>query len=399
MDSDKMMILKMLEEKKISADEAARLLDSLNKGTPRSRVYNSTRPASGNDNSNSSTSTSSPSQPIEEFTSDIAKKFDDLAKELEPKIQNLTKVIVQKTAGAADRLSKTLQTYQATERYKAEPVKPTAHKVEPKAFGAGKEKSYEMVVSGGGNQLNLTSLNGDIYIRGYNGDKITLKVFYKSRNNSEDIEFIKLSNKYLLNYNEDDFESVSIDMFLPEKLFSNIILDTNTGKAVVSTVECEYLVMTNLNGATQLSDVTAHNIKIDCNNNELKLENVKGATAKIENYNGAVILTNLDLQKIKIDSFNCSITANIENFNKYSEYVWEVEASNGKINLNLPSSKDIGYYLNARTSLNNVKIGIVGLSYLANSGNFIEARSIDYEKVPKRVLLRMETSNAPIVIN
>ncbi len=390
MESDKLLILKMLEEKKITAEEAAKLLESVGGGKATKKVYN-------HDN-NTNRPNSQEGQSIDDFTSDMAKKFDNLAKDLEPKIHSLTKVIAQKTADAADKLSKTLQNYQESE-IKTPPPRTAPPRPETRTYGPGKEKTFEMVVSGNENQLNLSSLNGDVFIKGYNGDKITLKLFYKSRKNSDDIEFVKLSNKYLLNYNEDDFETVSLDIFLPEKLFSNLIIDTNNGKISVSTVVCEYLIINNLNGSTALKDINCQNMKIDCNNNNLSLENIKGKIAKVENYNGSLNLTNLDVEKVKIDSFNCNINANIETYNLFEEYVWEIEASNGKIGFNLPSRNNIGYYINARTSLNNVKVGIVGLSYLANSANFIEARSINYDSVSKRILLRMETSNAPIVIN
>lgn len=444
MDNEKILILKMLEEKKITAEEAARLLeaaDGKNKATESkytrkepsetrretgshdsySRYARRTTENNSSNNSNSNgqrntsgyqgrtTSSDGYSTNFEDLANDISKKIDVLAKDFEPKFAKFTEKVVETTASMADKISKSIQSEFNSSgsrgSHYGHSSGSTYHSA-PSGSSTGRspvtgleQKNVELKLSGNENQLKLSALNGDISVKGYNGDKITAKIYFKRKVSNAAIDFIQLGNKFLMDYNEDEFSKVSIDAFVPESMFESIMIDTVNGKINASTLDCGYLVIENSNSETELSDIFAENIKIDCNNNLLKLDNVSGNVAKIDNFNGNITIYNLDIEKLKLDAFNSNIAINIINYNRYEEYMWEIESSNGRINLNLPTAKDLGYYLNARTTLANIKIGLINLNYLANGSSFVEARSIDYDSARKHVLLRLETSNSPIVIN
>lgn len=391
-----MDILKKLEQRTISAEEAARLLDALN-NEPKNYTNNAKEEKEHTYDTkktyNSNNNTSSQSKKFDDFTTEMSKKFQVLATDLEPKLIKLTETIVENTATMASKISKSIQYHKSTDAYR-EHTKSSNYKT-----SGGIEKTFELKVSSSTNQLNLTAINGNILVRGYNGDKITAKICFKSKKSGSNIEFLKLGNKYYLDYDEENFSFVSIDAFIPESLFNNIIIETNNGEINISSLQSENILIKNSTGKTEVNSINSENIKIECDNNFLNLNNIVGKYGCIENFNGDIVVTSFDVEKAKISTFNGSINLNIPDFKNYKNYLWDVEASNGKLTANMPTSKEIGYYINATTTLSNIKLGLIGLDYLQNNTNFVEAKSINYESYEKNVMLKLQTSNAQLIVN
>lgn len=405
MSSEKMMILKMLEEGKIDAAEAARLLSAVEGGTVKPQPHTYEKPSapkprpepySGNNQRKSAPPTDT-ERTLDNFTNDLSKKFETFARDMEPKIYKFTETVADATGKVADKISKTLASPPPSS-----PARPTAS-ASPAAPKSGyanmTERIFEAVVTPGYNELNFSGLNGDVLIQGYNGDKISARIYYRAKKAGAPIEIMKLGNKYFLNYEEDDFEKVCIDAFVPGQMFNNIVVATINGQINVSALEPDYLSVSNLDGATTLKDIVSENIKMDCSNGTLKLENLRGVNAKIENFNGNVSALGIDIQNLSLITANGSLGMNIAYFNTYAEYVWAVETSNAKMTLNLPSSPDLGYHLKAHATFSNIKIGLTGLSYIVNDPAYVEAKSINYDRAAKNIKLSLETSNAPLVIN
>ena len=418
--NEKMMILKMLEEGKITAAEASKLLESAGGGTskanpaqkppeprqqePRYHEPRHSEPARPPERDNRqipppSSSASSSFGGLEEFTVDLSKKFESFARDIEPKIQKITEVVAEKTASFADRIAKGLPA--ATPPPSASPYQSGSRETAsaPRKSSNVEEKVFESFVTPGFNELNFSGLNGDVLVKGYNGDKISARIYYKAKRMGARIEIMKLGNKYFLNYEEDEFEKVSIDAFVPEAMFNNINIQTINGQLSISTLKTDNCMLSNANAATEIKDVHATNLKIDCSNGLLKLENIYGSNAKIENFNSNISVMAIDIANVELVAQNGSVSMNIASFDRYSDYTWVVDANNGKLTLNLPSGRDLGYHLKAHTTLSNIKVGLTGLSYIFNEPSFVEAKSTGYDIGSKKVRLSLETSNAPIVVN
>ncbi len=445
MSEEKMKILKLLEEGKISSEDAFKLLDAVGKTEPQKSTggfYSSGTYASGegyasNSNNSSSSSSSSGSGStysksydtkqegnfdFNTFTDDLSKRFETFAKNMEPKFQRFTEAVAEKAVVVADKLSKSFSDtgrsagsgggsytggshsggsysggyYTSTTQAETAPSSP-----KPTYSGASvnQNKTFEMQVTGTDNTLNITSLNGDLVVKGYNGDKITLNVQYKCSGERERIELVKLSNKYYLNYDEEFFDKVFVDAYVPEAMFENIKFQTTNGKILVSDIKSEYLSVSNQNGFTELRNATAENLKVECNNGRLVLERVSGVNGHVENFNGEISARGVDITNMKLISFNASISMDVPYFEMGDEYVWVVETSNEKININLPTDKRNGYYIKATSSLGDVNVSLPALTFTSNERSFVEGTSSSFSTCQKKVKLNVETSNAPITIS
>lgn len=433
MSNEKMMILKMLEEGKITAEEASRLMDAAGTGKtePKNQYKSENRsnePA-GNTNSgsyNNSTYSNQSSQSqnnyggqsghysgsygggnnrnysgqsFDDFANELGRKFDTFAKDMEPKLQKFTESVVEKTASFADSISRSLsQPDSHSGGYYQKPygTRPAAT---PHYGSNVLEKNFEMLVTPGYCELNLGGINGDVIVNGYNGDKITAKVNYKPKFHAAQIELMKLGDKYYLNYNEDEFEFVTVDAYVPEKLFKNIRIETVNGKIAISTIITDSLTVNGINVKSEIKNISAENFTMDTSNGETILFNVNGRFAKVETFNGAVNTTAVDVENLSLSASNAQIIMNIDYFNRFNDYTWVVESSNGRLVMNAPTSPELGYFVKAKTSLNNVKLGLTGMNYLVNNPNFIEAKSYNFDDAPKKIKISAETSNAPLTIN
>jgi len=443
MPNEKLMILKMLQDGKISASEAEKLLEAASHEEPKSSYYasggsssstsgsNSSAgspsgysSSSGNSNNYRSSGSSSDYSPppgghsgyasnahnrpsgeaprsssgSDSFANDLSKKFDAFTRDLEPKLQKFSETVVEKTAGIADKISKSLD-----ESFRPPPAPRTPHSPPRSSSGSshqdGQEKRFELFVTPGYNELNIAGLNGDVLIHGYNGDKITATVHCKPKRINVPLSLMRLGNKYFLNYDDDDFEKVSIDAYVPESLFNVITINTINGLLDVSTLIADTITLNNSNGKTKLQSLDTEFLKTECNNGRLNIEIVKAKNARIENFNGAIDALDIDSANLKLTSVNGGIVVNMSQYTAFDDYIWDVDSSNSKLTLNLPTYPDLGYYVKAHTSLGQIRIGLTNLNYIYNSSSHVEAKSINFDACSKKVKLALETSNAQLQIN
>jgi hypothetical protein len=314
--------------------------------------------------------------------------------------------VVEKTSGAADAISKRLQEQSPRSGGYSPPpapARPAAPRPErspgaPPLKGRN-ERDFEQKVTENGSELILDGLNGQVLLKGYNGDKITAKVYYTAKRGNPSMELMALGSKYYLSYDENEFESVSIDAYIPEALFDNVRVTTNNGHMVVQTVRTKNAKFENASGDVEISGLAAKDLLIEANNGNLRLTGITAERAAIDGFNGAITAQDTDIGQLKMSTFNGDITMRISRYEGFGEYKWAVESNNGKVSMVLPSSINVGYHVRANAALSEVKIGLTGLSYITNTKSNAEAESTNFNSSEKKVTLLLETSNAPLVVN
>ena len=406
--NEKMQILKMLEDGKISAEQAARLLEAANPGTVPApdrkkpaldkqqysqRTSEAPRTETSYSNSNGRQKTASGSGSFDNFTDELGKKFEAFRKDFEPKLQKFTAAVAEKTATAADKISKTMS--EAGQSGGGAPKRAAAP-----GFSSGTTKNIEMHVTSGDNELNLSAFCAPLMIKGYNGDKISVKLMYKAKVSGARIELVTLGSKYFLDYNADEFSMVAVDAFVPEYMFYSIKASVDNGELSLSSINAEYVDLYNSNCNVTASGITCKYLKIESGNSrEMRLASVAAEKAIIENFNGNIVCDGVDVENLKLATFNGLITMNVAAFSKYSDYSWMVETANNRLQLNLPTAPGLGYHICASTTLGNVRLGLTGMNFLINTKNRTEAKSINYDSAAKKVNMSLETSNGDLILN
>lgn len=96
MQSERLQVLKMVEEGKITVDEATKLIETLSNTTE------------GSTHINFEEKFNNFSQNMQDFAKDVSCKVNEIYKSAEPKIKEFTKSVVSKTADLADNISMSL---------------------------------------------------------------------------------------------------------------------------------------------------------------------------------------------------------------------------------------------------------------------------------------------------
>lgn len=360
MSEEKMMILKMLEQGKITPSEATELLNAVKDKEKNVR-------------------------PTSSVQTDFGKKVEILSKDLEPKLKKATKTIFDKTAYFADKLSRTLS---------------DSSTFSP--FIGGKEKTVELHVGSKYNaELRFNGKNGMIYIKGYNGDKITAKINYIPKDSSHDITLIESGNIFYLNYDEGYFNRVAVEAFVPDTLFKKLYLETNNDQIIIDGFKAEEMTLYNSNGAIELKNIKTGKLEAETSNGRILLENISGKYMKAETSNGKIQAKQCDIEKMEIATSEAEILLDVS-LSKLEEsdfYQWSLETSNGAVKMNTLKDSRVGYNLKANTSLNGVQVNIGNMDYKVNEKNYVKGISNHYSMAEKKISLDLETSNAPIIIN
>ena len=102
MKQERMKILELLDQGKITATEAASLLEALKAGETKEHFWNEDTSSCFQEK------VSKFSQNVEGISKDVGDKLEAVFKEIEPKLRSTTKAVVEKTAVIVDEISKSL---------------------------------------------------------------------------------------------------------------------------------------------------------------------------------------------------------------------------------------------------------------------------------------------------
>ena len=102
MKQERMKILELLDQGKITATEAANLLEALRMSDAREPFWDEESTKRVQEKINKFTKN------VEGISKDVGDKLESFYKEVEPKLRTATKVVVEKTATIVDEISKSL---------------------------------------------------------------------------------------------------------------------------------------------------------------------------------------------------------------------------------------------------------------------------------------------------
>jgi len=422
MQNEKLMILKMLENGQITADEASRLLQAADSGggTPPTPPPSQSAPppvpppppapaggtrydsAAPGNNGRPPTSGAAPST-----MEDLGRKFESFARDMAPKVQKFAESAVGAIVGVTDKVSDAFSSPGSgtgaghpAPTHGSQMHRPSSPSPVATAAGGVTVVNIEKLVEAGThNELSISGLNGEVRIKGYNGDKITARLSYKAKRAGAHIELVKLGGKYFLNYESDEFSQVSIDAYVPERAFGVIKVDSINCVVDCSSLAANDMRIVNANGNVNLSGLSAATLTAENGNGRLAVSNIAADTAAIENINGQLECTELDIANLKLTNYNSPISIIMSGFNRHTDYLWNVETGNAKLSMNMPTMPNLGYHIKAHAAMGEIRLGLTGLQFLINEPSLVEARSVSFDHASKKLKLAAETSNAPLTIS
>lgn len=401
MREEKIMILSMLEEGKITSEEAIELMEALEINEERNFI----------DANNFE-------EKFSEFNESIkkqGKKVESFGANLGNTISKLINNIVDKSTSI--NLSQEYETF---------------HTKLEKNIGDIENPIIE-----------LESINGSINVRKWDRNSLFIdiecKYKDKSIDNIEDFySFYEDGNKLSLVPIYSNNIMIKLDVNLPNKCYDKIKLKTSNGRIQIEGFTLENLLCNTNNGSISASDICSDNTelltqngrifmeRIACpsimaksTNARITAENITGENLTLSTVNGRIILSNIDSniitgstsngsieiegvnsKKIKLDTSNGKIRCKYIEIEKIDEL--NLSTSNSNIDVDINNIKKMSYF-DLETSLGNINLEIPDLTYKINNqrklGNRrIIAHSIDFNEGEDHFVLKASTSNGSIII-
>lgn len=260
------------------------------------------------------------------------------------------------------------------------------------SWGSGNEvhKDFEGSFEPGGSvSLHLSTTNGSIRLSAWEhpGYKVTVLARMRPGAASEraildmvDFDAGARSLSLEVHGGWPGVKPVSIVAFVPKDFTYDVELESS-------------------NGAIEISGLTCFSVRAETSNGRVRLDDIRAREARLESSNGSVAVLG-SVSDLFCETSNGSIE--VREFELKGENMCELETSNGAVRVELPDDPELGCSISAETGFGGINIELPGLVYEVNERsighNEVRAKTDGYEQRDNRVILKVETSNGKIDI-
>lgn len=431
MNNDKKLILEMLRDGKLTAEEAEKLLDAVDNTK---KAYAQEEPQVAGDSKNdkksdfyfdidmdkiketiNNASSKINSEKINAFSAGLSENLAVLGKELESSFKDMFSSFKDFSTGV---------------RTNTETIR-TSHEI-------AIEDAYNI-------DIDFKAINGGVAIvASPDTDVAKLKVVCNYKAN--EVETGESLYDYYLENNTLSFSpkytniSIDLECVLPEKKYGKVIITTKNGSINVGDLEAESFGLETVNGAISTCDVFADSIhattvngkisaeKSECNefvgqtsNGKVNLTALKSNSTDIRTSNAKIIVSDLTSNDAIFKTSNGSVSldgiivdkilANSSNgriellsFDKEALKIADLSTSNASVTIaEIPDNKAVSFDL--ETSMGNIAVNKENLLYLKNQqANYgmkkVLAETLDFQEAhdDDKVTFKVRTSNGSIKI-
>lgn len=371
--NEKMMILKMLDEGKITLEEANELLEALEAGAEEMGTEK------------------------EDWTSDFKKGLQGLKDGMEKGIseareglQEGKSEVEKETEGLGGFLKSIFDSFSTG-------FAGPGYSFTDRQQGTFSENRVEVV---------MDTRNGSIDIGPAEGSEYEMTVESRVRGESEDkarekkekgLEIHEENNRLLIRVKERAIVA-NVRLRLPQDKIYDLNLDTSNGRIEARGLNTERVEGDTSNGRVVFQDMKGKIFRGDTSNGRVEMKQIKGEELIADTSNGSIFIQG-EGRIFKGNTSNGSITIE-PRFTGDGEV--KADTTNGRIKINLPREKDIGYSLKAGTSMGSLDLEIPELEYSerqeGHSRKKVVAQSRDLAQKAMKVNLEASTSMGSLFI-
>jgi DUF4097 and DUF4098 domain-containing protein YvlB len=385
---EKKFILKMLEEGRISSDEAAKLIEAIENRGVKDEDDGSKRQKKTSFNDEVSKVKDKLNEWKKEFKKNYSQKdFDRAVEEFTKRAEKVGKNLAYTTIGFADKLVEFVSSFVDTNSFNV--------------FGKYNaiDKVFNVDNVSEGMELNVEAINGHILVKKHTENRIVIRSIVKSpEDNANDIlDFSQGEGTVSLKFNKIGNISISHELFLPAVKFKSIKLVTRNGKIYVEDSLSESFNAVTSNSNIDLMGVTSDNITVETKNGRISFGYIIGKNISV-NTNNSVI----DIKQIKTANLNAVtnngriLIENVHNFNGEPDINVKLKTSYAGIKVNMNDMEKRGYRVKGETTNGDINLLIPEITYhnisKQMSKNFVEAESSGYDSYENKVNITAQTS-------
>ncbi len=376
---EKILILKMLSEGKISAEEAERLLAAL-----------------GNDNS----SNNGPNSRFDSKMKDFDVKMKDFGgrinerfnaknrAEMNQKIENITGDITGAATKFADRMAQFVGgiVEKATSNYKYS-----------NTFDFSAPDLKKFFITANNCKFKITKTDSpDI--------KLSLEInsFLELNNFDGIVESKQDANSFYIKVKLPSSSWGVAELFIPEKLEEADIRSSN-GQIFFTDYNVGILKLITSNAKINLSEVTAAEIEAFTDNAKVELENVKSDYCVVRSSNGKVDIDRCQIINLNIKTSNGKIDIPSLLVSNEANYEYAFETSNGSVSVNFNEVLPHGFMVDATTTNGKIDVNLDSLKFTSSKSTTfgstpVKLFSENYDQSSAKINIKVKTSNGAISV-
>jgi len=411
MTEERKMILQMIEDGKIKADEALLLLEALGK----SEILPQEEPLNTSDYRDSvrqvKTEIKEAAKEARRIAKESAREARLGAKQIEREAREMARihrdrmkdVTLHENYDARRKFQESENTLEESIRTTLDGVGDLVTWVLPsveKAFGFNifdNSYTFEEQIEGNfsdkdelkANFIHIQTANGKIECLGWNQDQFRLILTKKIRAGSEEEARAKSESRVTVSHTDSGLivdgkslnginSGMSVELWLPKNRLYEFTLDTG-------------------NGRIALEDVNAEGIEIRTSNGRVSLMGVEGKVAHLRSSNGSIRCDGgIPLLTAYTSNGSVSVAASEADNNTF-----ELSTTNGTVRVKVADCDDLAHDFDLSTSLGKVKVNLPGAigGYQAAAKNRLVDTTPNFSSFGRKLRLAAVTSNGNISVN
>lgn len=229
--------------------------------------------------------------------------------------------------------------------------------------------------------LDLKAVNGYINLNTWQKDHFSIKLTAQYKNGliNEHTEFYKFyteGDRLVFAPTLSKDISIKLDVFIPNKKYKEIILNTTNGKIQINDINFVKLNCITTNGSINANKIAGEEVYLSTRNGRIEALDISSEVIDLSTSNGRIVCNHGDINKatnVKLSTSNGSITSNINDLVKGAYF--DLDTSMGSVTLDLPNmvsiNKDQGFSGNRRIIAHNSNYDESGdnLRYNASTSN------------------------------
>ena len=411
---EKMLILKMLQEGKITTDEAVKLLEALERGS-----------------TNTTTSGSRINEIKDELSAKLNEmKIDEKLNKFGEKATKLAETLGERAGKLAGQLGENINSEKIgnnTEKFTEEFTKRMESLGQDIAesaakfadtfasqlgglFEAGYEKyrynssyTYPMTESSG---VYLKASNFSIKVSPSDTKEMTVNLFANSNMPQlvidEYFKTITEAGNYRFSTEFPGRTWGRIEIQLPKGM-AILSLSTENAKCEVNDMDARLLNCSTTNGRVIITRCNTEEIEILADNEKVVLDGVSSRTANIRTSNSKISIEDSHLDNIDAKTSNAAIMVNTARKGDSLSSNYILSTSNGRIDVRLKAAEGFEHMVDAHTTMSGIDVNLANLTFSMDKKSIgmqstAQVKSENFETASDKLSIKAYTSNAPISI-
>ncbi|MCL2235167.1 MAG: DUF4097 family beta strand repeat-containing protein [Defluviitaleaceae bacterium] len=285
--------------------------------------------------------------------------------------------------------------------------------------------------------LRLLGKNAPVMIRGHDGNEIHINAKYVAKSRGATLHVQENGGNYELLYDYNAVRYVLVECYVPRHVLveylhgetknsavelydtraGQVELLTKNSKIYIEDVNASHIVARTRNGNLYANGVTAINLDLETSNSKIDIEDVTARVARLTTSNAKINTENVNIQQLYMKTSNAAIKLEdafdfeAETYQEPEfgsqirpedrvaaavERVIEATTSNATVQMYVP--RDVAVKLQASTTNGRIDSTLTNLITHEISKNYLHATSQNYDTAAKKARIDIKTSNGTVKI-